>query len=293
MKTIDLHVHSYYSDGEESPRSLLASAIGKGFRAFSITDHNYISPEQNLVQKIAEEQGVLFIQGIEVSCIDRETKESLHILGYSDSFNFEKVNKKIMPIVAGYNERAKKIIEKLNRKYSAGFDFEEIINEVPSVYVSRNQLAQKLSVFLGGKFTPRELLSEVFVEEDDSWMPNAQEAIEIIKESNGVAILAHPGNLVDNIQFDDLIKRLVGFGLKGIEAYTPKHTPGIIDILKKTAEKYNLILTAGSDWHGRHLSKEEEGMEVPDRIYNRLSEIFGHRKSSPARRALMPIGLLR
>jgi len=293
MKTIDLHVHSYYSDGEESPRSLLAAAIGRGFSAFSIADHNYISPEQGRVQIKAEEQGVLFIQGIEVSCVDRETKESLHILGYSDSFNFEKLNRKTTPIVAGYNDRAKKIIKKLNQKYSAGFDFEEMKSETPSVCISRNQLAHKLSVFLGGRFTPKELLPEVFIEEDDSWMPNAQEAIEIINENNGVAILAHPGNLVDNVQFDSLVERLVGFGLKGIETYTPKHTPEIIDILKKIAEKYNLILTAGSDWHGKHLSKDEEGMEVPNKICNRLSEIFGQRKISLTRRSLAPIGLLK
>jgi len=278
MKTIDLHVHSYCSDGEESLQSLLATAIGKGFSAFSITDHNYISPEQRYIQKIADKQGILFIQGVEASCVDRKTNTSLHILGYSNSFDIEKINKRMFPIIKGYNDRAKKIIEKLNRKYTTGFEFEEIKKEVPSIYVSRNYLAQRLSRFLGDKLAPKELLSEVFIKENNSWMPDVQEAIKIIKENNGFAILAHPGNLINNNQFDNLIRRLIGFGLDGVEVYTPKHTTDIIDILKKIAKRYNLILTAGSDWHGRHTSKEKEGVLVSDKIYNKLSEIFGRRQ---------------
>ncbi len=293
MKTIDLHVHSYYSDGEESPSALLAAAIGRSFSIFSIADHNFISSEQSRLQKIAEEQGVLFVPGVEVSCVDRKTKESLHLLGYSESFDYEKINRKMLRIVEGYNDRAKRIIKKLNRKYSAGFDFEEIKKEVPGVCVNRNHLAQRLSNFLGGKFSPKELLPEVFVEENDSWMPDVREGIEIIKECNGIAILAHPGNLVDKDCFKNLVARLVSYGLKGIEAYVPKYTTSIIDILKKTAEKYSLILTAGSDWHGQSISKEEEGISVPDRICARLSEMFGQRESLPANRPLAPIGLVK
>lgn len=278
MKAIDLHTHSYYSDGGDSPRALLVTAFKEGFNVFSIADHNYISSDQKNLQRLSEKQGMLFIQGIELSCIDRETKESLHILGYSKCFNIEKINEKLLTIIEGYNNRAKKIIEKLNRKYDARFDFDKIKNEIRSVCVSRNHIAQKLSGFLDNRFAPKELLSEVFVEENNSWMLDPKKAIEIIAESNGIAILAHPGNLVYKNHFEDLIERLIDFGLRGIEVYSPKNSFDVIDILRKTAEKFDLIITGGSDWHGRNLSKEEWGVLVPNRVYNKLSELFMQEK---------------
>lgn len=293
MKTIDLHVHSYYSDGAESPKDLVMAAIGKRFSVFSIADHNYISPEQSRLQKIAADRGVLFIQGIEVSCVDKKTDKSLHILGYSNYFNYEKINRKMLPVIKGYNVRAKKIIGKLNKKYSVGFDFDKIRSEAPSVIVSRNYLAKRLSNFLGGKLSPEQLLPEIFIEEDDSWMPDPKEAIEIIKECNGTAILAHPGNLIDSDCFEDIIKRLIDYGLAGIEVYTLKHSARVVNMLKKIAEKYDLIMTGGSDWHGGLKEKDEEGLEVPDKIYNRLSEIFRPEKSPMTNKSFLPIRVSR
>jgi len=293
MKTIDLHVHSIYSDGEAFPKDLLAAAINKGLSVFSIADHNYISPEQSSIQRIAEERGVLFIQGIEVSCMDREINKSLHILGYSKHFNYSKINRKMLPIVEGYNIRAKKIISKLNKKYSAGLNYEEIKNETPSVCVSRNYLAKKLSDFMGGNFSPEELLSEIYIEEDNRWMPDVKEAIETIKKCNGMAILAHPGNLLDNDSFENLIKRLVGFGLEGIEVYTLKHSAMAIKKLKKIAEEYHLVMTAGSDWHGGKSLEGEERLEVSDKTYNQLSEIFRSEKKPLINRRLLPVHVSR
>jgi len=291
MKIIDLHIHSYYSDGEESPSVLLKTAIERGFSIFSIADHNYISSQQSHIQKIALRHGVLFVQGVEVSCVDRKTKESLHILGYSNSFDLGKINRKMSPIVEGYNVREKKIIDKLNHKYEADFDYEEIKKKTAGIFVSRNQLAQKLSEFLGGKIALKKLLPEVFVEEDNSWMPSAKEAIEIIKESNGVAVLAHPGNLVNKDNFENLLQRLVNWGLEGIETYALKHDPDVTNTLNKIAKNFGLIIAAGSDWHGRNLSQTKEGMLVADRVCNKLSEIFGNKEMLPANRKLATVGL--
>jgi 3',5'-nucleoside bisphosphate phosphatase len=288
MKNVDLHVHSYYSDGEESPGSLLLSAINMGFKIFSIADHNYISPDQNQLLRLAKDRGLLYLQGVEISCFDKETDESLHILGYSTFFDIERINRRLQPIVDGYNERAKKIIAKLNLKYGADFDYTKIKNEIPSVCISRNYLAQKLSVFLGGARSPKELLPEVFVEEDHSWMPDAKTAIDFIRGNNGMAILAHPGNLIAKGQFENLLERLIIYGLQGIEVYYPKHTAEIAGILKKTAEKYNLLITAGSDWHGREFSQDHKGMLIPDGVYGNLSNMFTQKKYYPFN-ALLPL----
>ena len=294
MKTIDLHVHSYYSDGAESPSSLCKIAIRRRFSVFSIADHNYISPQQSQIQKIALRYGIFFIQGIEISSIDRIEEESLHILGYSRAFNIPEINKVMKPIVEGYNERAKKIIDKINSKYNAHFDYNLIEKEVPGVYISRNQLAERLSMHLGGKYTAKELVPEIFVEENNSWMPSVQKAIEIIRENNGMAVLAHPQNLLYKDNFDNLIKRLTCFGLEGIETYTPKHDSKTIDILNFVAKKFGLIMTAGSDWHGSGLSPMgRPGLAVPDRVCTKLLNRFGYKETLNSDKTFRAIGLTR
>ena len=274
MKKIDLHNHSNYSDGESSFQELLDLAIEKKISFFSITDHNYISPEQDKFRALAEKKGIFFIQGIEVSCIDKETGQSLHILGYSNSFKIEKINEALDHIIQGYNNRAKKIIGKLNKKYGADFNFEKIKNETLAVYVSRNHLIKKLSEFLGNKLSQKELLQEVFIEEGNSWMPDSFEAIKIIHKYGGIAVLAHPGNIIKKDRFEELIAKLVKNGLKGIEVYYPKHNEVVVEILKNTSNKFNLIQTGGSDWHGQSFSKKEIGIDAPDEIYSKLQEIF-------------------
>jgi hypothetical protein len=273
MKKIDLHTHSYYSDGQNSPAELLEFAYKKKLKIFSLTDHNFISKEQKNLQKEALNKNILFIEGIEVSCVDRESNKSLHILGYSHSFNIGKINKALTPVIYGYNERAKKIIDKLNNKFKIGLNFDELKKEIPSVYISRNHIAKKLSDFLDNKLMFKEILKEVFVEEDDSWMPDAKEAIDIISQSGGEAVLAHPGNLIKGDDFENLLKKLINYGLKGIEVYYPKHNPESIKKLEEIALKYKLIITAGSDWHGQIFSKTEMGLNVADKVYNDIVSI--------------------
>lgn len=90
------------------------------------------------------------MQGIELSCVDRETGESLHILGYSLNFDIELLNNFSKVIVDGYNERAKKIIKKLNKQYkNFNLDIEKLRKIKKEVYISRNTIAEELMKFLG------------------------------------------------------------------------------------------------------------------------------------------------
>ncbi|MDD3614478.1 MAG: PHP domain-containing protein [Candidatus Pacebacteria bacterium] len=273
MKIIDLHLHSFYSDGELAPRNLLKLAIQNKLSLFSITDHNFISSDLNQIKKEASQQNILFVPGIEISTFEKQAGTALHIVGYSHSFNIKKINEAMTPTIHGYNERAKKIIKKINRQYKTQFNYDEIKREIPSIYVSRNQLVQKLLKFIGGKATFQELLPEVFVEEDNSWMMSPKEAISLIKENDGLAVLAHPSNLI-NQRFDSLLEKLTNFGLDGIEVYTAKDDVTTIQILEKTALKYHLLATAGSDWHGFHLSAYNPGIKIPNGAYQKILNKF-------------------
>ena len=196
MPLIDLHLHSYYSDGEDGPNKLLRLAIEKKISIFSITDHNFIVPKDEKFFKEAELNGIKFVQGIEISSFDDKTKSSFHILGYSKNFDTYKMNAELKKTVAGYNDRAKKIIQKLNKKYPGlNLNFYDLKKKNPEIYVSRNTIAIELKRFLKSDATIKELSKEVFVEEKSGWMLSPEEAIHLIVRLGGTPVLAHSGRL--------------------------------------------------------------------------------------------------
>jgi hypothetical protein len=265
MPKIDLHMHSHYSDGQDSPEYLDNLIEKEGGSLFSITDHNYIYPK---IKELVVRSKANFLQGIEVSSMDRVTSQSLHILGYSNNFNISALNEALYPVVNGYNERAKMIIKELNSKFNCDFSFETIKKELFSVCVSRNVLAMRLVEFTGNKMSIADAVKECFVQEENSWMPDASEVIKLINNCGGVAVLAHPGNLFDKIDLPELVSRLIDVGLGGIEVYYARHSQETIKELSSIAMRYDVLMTGGSDWHGKDLSKFAPGVEVSDIIYN-------------------------
>lgn len=274
---IDLHIHSHFSDGINSPEEIREEARQEGVKLFSITDHNYIGADARLIKD--GQKKFSFLQGIEISSLDRVTDEPLHILGYSYNFNIPQINRSLASVVEGYNIRAKNIIAKLNDKFSSGFDFEEIKKETPAAFVSRNLLAKKLTEFVGNGMIMTEALNEAFIDEDNSWLPGAEDVIGLIQNCGGIAVLAHPGNILEKTSIEELIKRLGAAGLGGIEAFYPKHSPKTTGVLINLAKKYQLIITAGSDWHGRNFSASPLGIKVPAWIYESCIIFFSDLKS--------------
>jgi 3',5'-nucleoside bisphosphate phosphatase len=272
-KTIDLHMHSYFSDGENSPEQILERIKEKDISLFAITDHNFLAQETAMLASSTSMFGIEYIQGIEVSCIDKMTNISLHILGYSLVFDIKYLNKKTAETRDGYNRRAKKIIDHLNEKYpDINLDFNEMRLNNKEVCISRNTLAARLQNFLNNPNMSRnELLKEVFVPEDNSWMLDSLEAIEIIRKANGVAVLAHPGRISEDKSFESMLFRLISYGLRGIEVYHSKHTQQQIQRLLELATKYNIVATAGSDWHGNQYSPHINlGMQVAKRELDKI-----------------------
>lgn len=278
-KKIDMHIHSLYSDGENSIRDILKIIKKNKIHLFSICDHNYISPETVLIKKLANKNNIIFLQGIELSCIDRETGKSLHILGYSHNFNVNLLNKSMQFVINGYNKRAKKIIEKLNKQYKGvNLDIKKLCKNKKEIYTSRNTIADELIKFLNRKgvhLTMEQAVKEVRAQEDDSWMLDSREAIRIIKNAGGYAVLAHPGKLTEDANFELFLKRLIDYGITGIEAHYPKHDEGTMQFLNLIGEKYNLFITAGSDWHGeKYTPGVNIGFIVENNKYQKITDIF-------------------
>lgn len=252
---IDLHIHTYFSDGEFSPEEVILEAKKNKIKTFSITDHNTIKYNDKFI-KITKENGINYIPGIEISTISRQPSNnlSLHVLGYGKKLNIEVIEKKLQGTIDGYNDRAKKIIDKLNLIFpSLEMNFQSIKEKNNEAYISRNTIAKLLVEYIKNISIKDALKQYVFIEEDDSWMIETEECFQLIANSGGIPVLAHSGRELRKIgqsSYEQMIKKFVNAGLQGLEVYYPKHTKEEIQTIKDIAKKYNLLITGGSDWHG-------------------------------------------
>ena len=272
----DLHLHSSYSDGENTPEHILNHALAMGLRGISITDHNGISPKINRIKASAENFGIDFLEGIEISsqASSKNNNLNLHILGYSSNFDIKKLNKKLHKTIVGYETRAKQIIKKCN-KLGIPINYNKLRKQSNELYISRNTIAKEILKYR--KITFKEALKIAFVDEKENWFLSPFRVISLIKESGGIPVLAHPGKLIPQLtkqRSKSVLEQLIDWGLRGIEVFYPTHTRSEIDNLLNLAHKYNLLITGGTDYHGLNRPPYQEmgNIGIPYAEFNRLKK---------------------
>ena len=141
----DLHIHSFYSDGEKTPEHILNRASAIGIKGVSITDHNGISPKIKRIKASAENYGIDFLEGIEISSqtSSKNNNLNLHILGYSSNFELKNLNKNLHKTIVGYETRAKQIIKKCN-KLGIPISYNKLRKQSNEFYISRNTIAKEI-----------------------------------------------------------------------------------------------------------------------------------------------------
>lgn len=247
---------------------------------FSITDHNYISPDIKKIERQASKKGIILIQGIEISSYDADSQISMHILGYSRNFDIDKINKSLEDVVCGYNMRAKKIIKKLNSKYKGlKLDFNSVLKKGESSFVSRNLIASELVKFykkdIKKRYPIKQALAEAYIKEkDNSWMISPNKAIEIITACGGKPVLAHPGKIIKLLKNNKkFVENLKEAGLAGLEVLYPSHKDQEKKGLCILAKKYKFFMTAGSDWHGESFPPFGKiGVSIKKDFFSQLGE---------------------
>ncbi len=243
----DLHVHSIFSDGSYRPAELVAKAIVKGLAGIGLTDHDTIA---GIPEGLAEagKRGLQFIPGVELTT-DWGDNE-VHILGYRFDLHHPRLVKKLEAVVASRNERARQIVKKLNQ-HRIQLSWEKVKAQTTSEFVGRTHIFKALEA--AGQIEPehRQNAFEYYLGRDGmAFVPHEElgtlEAVELLRESGGLPVLAHPGRMGN----DDLIKQLVDRGLRGIEVYYPSHTPEMVAYYLSLTQRYHLMVTGGSDFHG-------------------------------------------
>ena len=258
-KYIDLHIHTIYSDGTSSGARVLEIVRREKLLAFAITDHDTIDGYLT-VRKLLESNDPELITGVELSATIDD--DEVHILGYLFDPNDEKLNYALHNFQLRREQRGHRIVEKLNI-LGLALSFEAVKENVTGSVIGRPHIAEALY---------KDNLTRSYQEAFDKYIGNAGpayvpkvsmtpgEAIGLIHQAGGLAILAHP-YIGDMIRYLDM---LIALGLDGIEVYHYSHNRENINFLKKIVEKYNLVVGGGSDFHGR---SEQNGligsMKVP------------------------------
>lgn len=244
----DLHVHSTYSDGTLAPSEVLDRAIAKGLKGIALTDHDNVD---GIAEALAEakKRNFQLIPGVEITT-DFGDYEA-HILGYNFDWQHPRLLQKLEQIVASRVRRAQSMIEKLNHHH-VPVTWEQVLKFSNGRFVGRPHIFKAMEAI---GYVDREHRNSVFDyylgQSGVAYIPHQEietkEAIELILDAGGIPVLAHPGR----VGADHLIEQFAGWGLRGIEVYYPSHTQELIDQLLIVAEKLQLYVTGGSDFHGR------------------------------------------
>lgn len=254
---IDLHIHTYYSDGTLSPTEMVKWGKQEKLDQMAITDHDGIDGIQEAMIA-GEALDMVVIPGIEFSAVTPEGV-TMHILGYYIDINNEELNKKLVTIKEKRKERNDRLIQALS-DLGYPLDYEDIQKRGGKDYLGKPDFARALihkgyvtefsQAFEEGRFLLSEEIRRIRKEKI-----SAKEAIELIVGAGGIPVLAHPmkvfGLQGEYFQaLENLIGKLKEMGLKGMECYYPEHREEDTMKLVSIAEKYRLHITRGSDYHG-------------------------------------------
>lgn len=260
MDRIDLHTHSHYSDGTLSPAALIDHAKSVGLTAIALTDHDTVAGNPEAVA-YGKNVGVEVVPGVEVSVVFRN--RTMHILGYWIDSADTDLRNTLTIIQAARRDRNRKIIDRLNglgiNVSLEDLDIFSVCGEIgrphiASLLISRGVVRNREEAFI--RYLRKGAVAHVAREHFA-----AESAIEMIRGAGGLAVLAHPISLaISHVALAALVIDLQKKGLDGIEVYYPNHSLKNRKDLEELATGLGLVVSGGSDFHGKSVSRHLSGM---------------------------------
>lgn len=273
-KFIDLHMHSLYSDdGEFSPSELVRKCKDKGIRIMAIADHNSVRGVHE-AKEVAKTHGIQYITGIEIDCTYKAI--NLHILGYgidTTGEDFIKIEENVI------QQELKSSRKKLELTNQLGFNIhQEDLDKLSSNGIYTGEMFAEV-LLNDVRYRENELLKPYRregIRSDNPYVnfywdyyakdkpcyteiiyPTLEETLGLIKKNGGVAVLAHPGqNLKGHYEvFDELVTK----GIQGVEVFSNYHDEETIRFFLDKGKSSHLLITCGSDYHGKTKSAIELG----------------------------------
>ncbi len=296
MKTIDLHLHSTYSEGDLSPGQIIKRAKKEGFAVVAIADHNTIDGVTEAI-KLGKKEKIVVIPGVEV--YTEFSGKRLHLLGYNFDIKNQNLNELLWQSQVHHLEWAKRSLKKM-ADLDFKIDFADLDN-LKTKYLGFRHLKtivekypanlKKMSAEIKPQFgepTLFEFINFYFAEGKPAHVPQTNmkidtaEAIAIVTTAGGLPVLAHPGQQL-SWQDDGLISELKEAGLRGLEVFSPYHNWHQAEHYQKLANDLDLTITGGTDFHGdlvdptlktQLIHSAWDYFKIPYAVYKNLKEFL-------------------
>ena len=252
IRKIDLHIHTTVSDGTDTPEGILSCVRAAGIGLFAVTDHDALKGCEKILPALTAEDPA-FLTGVEFSCRDEVGK--YHILGYGYDPDSNPI-RRVVDLGHGYRmNKVKARLDFLEKQF--GFRFPE--GERSALLALDNPGKPHIGNLMVkyGYAETREKAIREYIDKlrFRSEYVRPEEAIEGILGSGGIPVLAHPvygsgDQMILGDEMDGRLRRLIDFGLQGVEAYYSGFTAKLREQMLSFASRYGLYVTAGSDYHG-------------------------------------------
>jgi len=245
----DLHMHTNCSDGALDPVDLVEYAAGRGVDLIAITDHDTMAGVPPAVAA-GRAVGVHVVPGIELSI--KVPHGSMHLLGYFE----DPAPDPLAGLIAGFGEkrveRAREMVERLNGM-GVDVDWDDVLAGAAGAPLGRPHIAEAL--MRAGHVSARKEAFDLYLGDGRPAYVGSdglavEEGVDLVRESGGAPVLAHPYTLgLDAAHLDPFVGRMARAGLVGIEVHRPEYTPDQHAAYAGLAAKYGLIPSGGSDFH--------------------------------------------
>ena len=252
-RTVDLHLHTVYSDGTDAPERVVELAHHAGLSAIAITDHDNTDAFA-IAAPVAQRFGIELLPGIEMSATANGNE--VHVLGFLMDLVHPGLRQHLSEQQA---RRVKRVHQMVQQLQQAGVKIEaqEVLDLARLGTVGRPHVAQVLLKH-GYVASLPEAFSRYLGPKNPGFVPGSPlapaQVIRVIRDAGGVPVLAHPIYLND----DAYIDRLVADGLAGLEVYHSGHPLDAIQRYEQIANRLKLLKTSGSDYHGQ----TKEGLPI-------------------------------
>lgn len=278
MKSADLHLHTNFSDGTFTPEELVLHAQKAGLACIAVTDHDSVEACERVAASCAK-VNMEFIPGTELTAEHDETE--LHVLGYFLDTHNEKLLAEIAKFQAVRQNRIHDMVARIN-ELGVPLQVESVFAMANCKSPGRPHVARAL-VKAGLVKNLDEAFERFLKKGRPAWVPkskvSALEAIQLVHQAGGLAVMAHPGLN----RTDDVIPALVTAGLDGIECFHTKHSTAMSERYLEIADKYRLLITGGSDCHGFSKGKPLIGtIRLPYELVGKMKERVRLRSSVSA-----------
>ena len=276
MSRVDLHIHSNASDGRYSPAEIVRTAATAGLKVIALTDHDTIDGLVPAIEAAKEFPSLMLIPGVELST-DIPSGE-VHVLGYFIEYSDQEFKASLERMRNSRANRADKMVAKL-KELGCNIELERVKEIAGNGALGRAHIAQALleKGYIGS-------FKDAFTKYIGHGCPayvgreklTPTEAVKLVLKANGLPVLAHPFTAINP---EEVIKELKTVGLVGMEVYYAGYLPTEVNSLLSLAQKYDLIPTGGTDYHGIDATSDITigGTDVPIQSVERLMVLAGQR----------------